>query len=375
MINGKLPVIVGVVVFIVVLVKPFIIYQNTVFYGSYLSDEFYYIPAGMLLLSRITGIPYSPPYEVNISVVNGTTTISIDATRAEIPMIFLPGYDWRNLEHPAFAKLVYGVIYYLTGEQVSLFRIVLLVISSVFYGIFAYAVAKRFGLFGVAGIAMLLAVDRLTLWYSFIGFLDTLMVSFLLGAVAFYLLDMKKTSLTLLSLSAACKLPGVIPAIAFSITEYHRKSLKNAILFLIIPALSLVASYMINLVFASFSEIIRSVTAMSMIVDVSTCTPLCLFALEENWGGIVLYPVFVWVWFGALFTKVLLNDRLFTERNIATSIAVVYILFIVATAARRTVYVYYYLPVVALSSIAIAEILEFLYRKTKIHIQGLGHER
>lgn len=370
---NRLALVVAIATAIAVVLKVLLLYRAFVFYDMYISDEFYYVPASNLLISRILGLNYTPPYVIEVVNVNGTPTISISVVE-QLPVLHIPLLDWRNLEHPGFAKLVYGLIYNLAGGLHGL-RLTLLVASAVAYGVFAYAVTSRYRLKGVAGVAVFLLVDKLAIHYTYLVFLDTLMMLLLLVAYTMYVLGKMKLSVAFLSLSAMCKVPGLVPALAFTVAEYRRsRSVAKALPFIVAPAVSLALSYCINLVFASPSEITRAVLGAATVKEYACSTPLCLFTLEEPWGILVLTPPLLWLWLAILVVKVLAGEReIVNEENLALSIALLNMLFTVTVSASRAIYVFYYLPAVSLTPVAVATLIEYLYRlRQKRFIGRLG---
>lgn len=345
-----------------VALKVLALYGGLVFCDYYISDEYYYVTASSVLISRLLNANYTPPYTVEIVATNGTMTISVSVDSPMHPVIIVPAVDWRNLEHPGFAKLVYGLIHHATGSLQGL-RLTLLALSAAAYGLFAYAVVCRYRLKGVFGLAVFILVDRLAIHYTYLAFLDTLMNTMLLLACATYLLGKRRLSLAFLSLSAMCKIPGVVPAIAFAGAEYRRSGLRSAVLFIVVPAVALVASYGINLMLATPGEIATAVLRIATLKGYTSCsTPLCLFAIEEEWGVAVLSPVLIWLWILVLFARALSGESvLIGERNLPLNVAILSILFTVATAAVRAIYVFYYLTPVALAPVAVAELVEHLY--------------
>lgn len=362
---------VAVAVATVIALKVFLFYRDILLHDVYISDESYYVVSSKLLTSRIFGFNYTPPYTVNLTVNNGTTTISISVGEWKYPAIGVPVYDWRNLEHPGLAKLIYGVIYIITGSLPGL-RIALLLLSSIAYGVFAYAVVKKYWLHGVLALAVFLLVDKLVVHFTYLVFLDTLMITLLLLAVAAYMLGKRRISLVFLSLSAMCKIPGAVPALAFAGVEYKKHGLKKALLFLVVPTVALIASYGINMVFASPTEVINAVRSISTVRDYTSCaTPLCLFALEEQWGFLVLTPPLIWLWIILLVARSLASEKeLLMEKNIVLLVSLLNILFTVVTAITRAIYVFYYLPAAALSPVAVAELVEYLYRSRRNGLIG-----
>lgn len=359
----KLAIVAAVAVAIATVLKALTLYGGLVFYDYYISDECYYVTASSLLISRLLGTNYTPPYTIDFVVVNGTTTISISVGSWRYPVIAIPVYDWRNLEHPGFAKLVYGLVHHATGSLPGL-RLTLLAVSATAYGVFAYAVTRRYGIKGVLGLAVFLLIDKLAIHYTYMAFLDSLMLVFLLFALSMYTLGRYRLSLTFLSLLSACKIPGVVSALAFAGAEYRRAGLRSAALFVSMPVLALLASYGLNLAVASPDEVARAVLGIATLKDYTSCsTPLCLFALEEPWGIVVFTPAFLWLWLAVLLVKSLDGEKeLVSDRNLALNVALLNLLFTVTTAISRAIYVFYYLPAVATVPIAVAELVEHLYR-------------
>lgn len=368
---SRLAVAVAIATAVALVLKVLLLYGVYVFYGRYISDEFYYVPASNLLVGRMFGLNYTLPYVIEVIDVNGTPTISISVVAHGLPTLFIPLIDWRNLEHPGFAKFVFGLIYSAVGGLHGL-RLTLLAVSAVAYGVFTYAVTRRYHLKGIAGVAAFLLVDRLAVHYTYLVFLDTLMVSLLLVACSMYMLGRRRMSLVFLSLSAACKMTGLLPALAFAGAEYKEsRSIRKAALFVVVPALGLLLSYGINLGIASPSEIVRAVLGIATVKEFACGTPLCLFALEEPWGFITLTPPLLWLWVAVLMVKALDGERELVNRdNLALNIALLNVLFTTAVSVSRAIYVFYYLPAVSLVPVAVAELVEYLYRFRQNRVIG-----
>lgn len=348
----------SVAVAVLAVAKALLLGWEAIFSTAMLGDECYYIQAAGLLVEKIAGAA-ALPYAVSIEVVNGTPTLNVEVGQEGIGFLHLCIADYRNLEHPGFAKLVYGAVLSLAGGYLPALRLFLLVASAVSYGLLAYVLAGRCGWRAVPGLAVLLVFDKLAVYLSYLAFLDTPMLVFLNCGIALYLLKRKRLSLVLLSLAAACKSTGLVLALPIALSELRGSGLRRGLVFALVPALALGASYSINLLLASPQEVLLQVLSMLSIVGDACRSPFCLFALEEVFGGMVLYPPLLWLWFVALVLMAATGEEtLFSEDRVPASVAAVNILFTMIVWLRRPVYVYYYLPAVALLPFAVAIIIE-----------------
>ncbi|MEM4787873.1 MAG: hypothetical protein QXV28_07840 [Ignisphaera sp.] len=331
---------------------------EVIFSTAMLGDECYYIQASGLLMKKIIGVD-ALPYNILLDVINGTPILNVEIKQNEFGFLHLCIADYRNLEHPGFAKLVYGVVLTLAGGYLPILRLFLLIASIMSYCLLVYVLANKCGWRVIPGLAVLLIIDRLTMYFSYLAFLDTLMLVFLNCGIALYLLKKKKLSLVLLSLATACKAPGLVLALPIALSEIRGSGFRRGLIFMLAPALALGASYSINLLLASPQEVLQQMFSMLNIVEDTCRSPFCLFALKEEFGGIILYPPILWLWFVALALMTITGeDTLFSEDRVPVSVAIVNILFTMIIWFKRSIFVYYYLPAVALIPFAIAIIIE-----------------
>lgn len=357
---SRLAVLVAVAVAVVVAVKPLLVAPGVLLSPVTVSDEVYYVPAGRFLVSRLLGLNYTPPYEVVVTA-GESGTIHVNVTVHDpgvLPVNLLAVVDWRNLEHPAFAKLVYGAVLEATGGSIVSLRVALLLFSAVAYGLLAYVLVSRWRLLGVVGLAVFLIVDRLFVYFTFLVFLDTLMMAFFAVGLSLYLLGRRRGGLLALSLSAACKAPALALIVPFAIAERRRSGLWGALAFIVAPALALLASYGLNLVFASPQELARAVLGVARIRDWACFTPVCFFAMSEQWGLMELHPPMLWLWLLLPVLLALSGRRDVGEEYLPLFIALFNILFVTVVSLSRAVYVYYYLPAVSLTPYAVAYVAD-----------------
>ncbi|MEM1582904.1 MAG: hypothetical protein QXK89_10435, partial [Candidatus Bathyarchaeia archaeon] len=141
--------------------KSLIFSSHVLFSPRYISDEVYYVPAGKYFMYKFGFLPeFKPPVSVTVREVGGTSIfdcIPLESEAAGI-VIHASAYNWANIEHPAFAKLVYGVLICALGKLILL-RLFLLAFSSVLFAFFFYTLISEYVIFGVISISVFLLLD------------------------------------------------------------------------------------------------------------------------------------------------------------------------------------------------------------------------
>lgn len=354
-------------------IKSIIFSSSILFNSQYISDEIYYVSAGKYFMYKLGVLSeFKPPVLVKTVTVNGT--VAFDCTPLESEAIGVTihavTYNWANIEHPAFAKIIYGALIYALGK-LALLRITLLIFSSIIFAFFFYTIISKYNLLGVVSIALFFALDGVVHHFMYLAFLDTLMLTFLILSITMFLRGNKYAVLPL-AFAAASKEVAVIFTIPFSLLLFIRKEIKWVFIYFLITTCMCAFSFMLNIVAANLSQIIEVIIEMSRISDPHACKNLCLFSLRENWGMLTLYPVLLWLWFIGVVIKI-------KEKSIRDVWLLPYFLsltnisFVALVSLLRSVYIFYYVPALSLSPIIIADVTKYLitrifllYRKLKI---------
>lgn len=337
----------------------------TVFHEGYISDEMYYVPVGGRLLQALGVVKDIAPVVYNVipasfSFINGTAVVNatLGEGGGQVHTILLFGDSQRGtpfdvVVRPALPSLVYSVRW-VAGFAVA--RLILMTIACTSTAVFSYVLYKRYGPAAPVIVAVVYAVDGVVFRLHYVMMLDSLMLSFLQLFAACLLSGKEKLSLVFLSLSAASKEVGAVFGIATAVYELASRKPRRAVAFLLAPAAALALSYLLNVLIAPADIVVYSMMYPPIVYD-DVCRDLCLLGLYSSWGVFSLFTPFVWVWLPlSLF-------RWLARRGDDDPVLAVYlvslccILFVVLVNFVRSIYNFYYSPVVALLPAAISDIV------------------
>lgn len=352
------------------LAKSLVFFSAFLFSPRYISDEIYYVSAGKYFMYRFGVLPeFKPPVSVVALTINGTTVFRCTPLESEAIGITICAlsYNWANIEHPALGKIIYGALICLLRNLILL-RMAVLTFSSITFAFFFYTLISRYGLMGVVSIAVFLLLDGAVHHFTYLIFLDTLMLAFLILSVTMLLKGNRLATIPL-ALAAASKEVAIIFAIPFSLTFLLRRERALALTCFLAMAAALALSFALNLIAASPSQIIEMVIGMGRIVDPYACKYACLLSLREEWGMITLYPALLWLWFIGAAVK--MRERYGRDIWLLPYfVSLTNIAFVVLISLIRSVYIFYYLPALALSPVVIADIADALWRNLSKGVKG-----
>ncbi|MEM2734566.1 MAG: hypothetical protein QXJ19_07400 [Candidatus Bathyarchaeia archaeon] len=342
--------------------KSLIFSSHVLFSPRYISDEVYYVPAGKYFMYKFGFLPeFKPPVSVTVREVGGTSIFDCIPLESEAAGIVIraSAYNWANIEHPAFAKLVYGVLICALGKLILL-RLFLLAFSSVLFAFFFYTLISEYDIFGVISISVFLLLDGVVYHFTYLAFLDTLMLSLLLLSVSMFLRGNMYAAIPL-ALTAASKETAVVFTIPFSIFLFLRGKRRWALIYLFAVICACALSFALNMVAASPSQIVETIFGMSRIFDPYACKNICLLSLREEWGIFILYPALLWLWLAGIVIK--LREEPGRETWLLPYlISLTNMAFVASASFLRSVYVFYYAPALALSPILIADLTKYFVK-------------
>jgi len=312
-----------------------------------LSDETYYVTSakyifylvGVLRNFTLSG---ASPENISVENVNGTPRIHISVNLTEpvgwiqlLPNIQL--YNWLNIEHPIFAKLVYGALVITLGVIGG--RIMLLALSAISVFLFLREIVKRYRLYAVPAIIVFVALSNVYLHLMYLYFLDTFMITFLLLTMWSIMRDDHSKATIFMMLAIASKEIAIIYLVPLLIFVALKKKERTTLLYILSIVVGLIIGYAPYLLFTSLDSLLRSIIGMAGIKDPFACRALCLFDVEARWGLFKIYMIpFLWIWFALpLLIK-------FAEREMMplyfTGIFALVVYAVISFS--RSVYIYYY---------------------------------
>ena len=328
------------------------------FSGNCVSDEVYYVSGAKFLLYKLGLVPvFSPPIKTSIETISGTVVISVSEAGNSMLNI-LTTYDWRNLEHPALAKLLIGALLLASSGSLVVARLVVLFFSLLAFFVLSFAVLKLRGWAGAVALGVFLLFDWTAVHFTYLLVLDTFMLMFLMLSTALFLDGRKWRSLAFLSLSVACKEVGLLASLAFAIYLYLRGRERDALLFFLVPVLALGASYSVNFLVASPHDVLKALSGLGVVEDPFACKLACFLGLRIAWGPFLFYPFFIWVWFAGMLVRIAEGRE--DSTLLPYFIGFLFIAGTVVISLARSVYVYYYAPVVLLSVFPLSDVVTYL---------------
>ncbi|MEM1587282.1 MAG: hypothetical protein QXX99_07550 [Candidatus Bathyarchaeia archaeon] len=341
------------------LAKSLIFSSYILFSPRYISDEIYYVSAGKYFMHKLGVLPeFKPPISAGIITTNGTVTFDYMPLESEAVGISVraSSYNWANIEHPALAKIVYGALICIL-RNIILLRFALLIFSLVIFSLFFYTLISKYDMLGVASVAIFLLLDGVVHHLTYLAFLDTLMLALLVLSITMFLRGDKRAVIPFMFM-AASKEVAVVFAIPFSLFLFLRREVRWALIYIFVATYACAFSFALNIVAASPFQIIETVAGMSRIIDPYTCKSACLLSLREEWGMFILHPALLWLWFPGLAVK--MKER--PKQDVwllPYFLSLTSIIFVALVSLIRSVYVFYYAPALALSPIAIADIIKY----------------
>lgn len=328
-----------------------------------ISDENYYVPAGLVLAKTLVPILKIPvplvPY--NVTVANDTVVITVNMSgRAAAYVPLVPGVAVLfTAGHPGLAQLIYGLVVGAAGNVVVL-RLVLLSFSALAYALFVESMMES----GVdakylaVGLGLLLAFGNLAVLLTFLAYLDTLAMVFTLLSLAMHFRGKELHAITFSALAAAAKEFFVVVPLAYLLYFLSVKSWRRATEVVGASVAALILSYAINLLAVRPSLILADLFGMVSVGYASACgVPLCLLGLRASWGVMTLYTPLVWVWVPALLLWMRVQGSASDVFSVPTYLALLTIALSVTLGAIRVIYPYYYLIPVSLSPVAVYEVI------------------
>lgn len=346
----------------VVVVKALLV-PPTIFTELPISDEVYYVKVGGYVLYRLGLLRDEPtmPCDIvpaHISFEGDTVVLDVSLPQNASTFQLLPVPAGLGLTpvvvRPALPSLIFS-LKWVAGYAVA--RAVMLALSCLALATFTYALIRRYGPLSSVAVATVYAVDGLAFRLSYVMMLDSPMVSFTLLASSALMLGRRRLAILFLSLSAASKEVGLIPVAAFALYELvGRRSLRGAVVVSAAGAASLVLSYLLNVIVAPVETVVYSLLHPPITFD-ATCRDLCLLQLYSEWGVFSLFTPFVWVWVVASLLRGLREKRDDDPVNAVYATSLFVVLFVALVSTARAVYNFYYAPCVALSPIAVVDVV------------------
>jgi len=280
-------------------------------------------------------------------------------------------YSWLNTEHPIGVKFIYAVIYFFTGSAVAI-RFLQLAFSLVVLFILYRHIISEYSMRAVIPLVILLLLDGTFYHFTYLLFLDTLMLNVLLLGIYFMLKKRYSHAAFLFGLTPFFKEVAVVFVFAVLIYLYLRDDMKSLRLALATSIASIAVGYGTYLFFTTPQEIANSLLAITIIQDPFACESLCLFTLRFVWSLFDFYPLYLWIWFAgiiALALKEVKGLRVTPEETLPYFVVIIYILFLALVQIKRSVYPFYFASAVALSVFPFKDVEDVIAEYFKSNFQ------
>lgn len=326
------------------------------------SDEAYYVTAGGEFLKKVGVLPELPPTRVSVvraplSVGEGALEMDVAVGDANATLMIIPvpaGSPILPVVRPFIPVALYS-LGWVAGLAAA--RAVVLAISLAALLVFCSTMSREYGplIFAVASVVYF--VDHVAFRFLYLLMLDSLMVSFALLSLAMFVAGRDRLSLLFLCLSAASKeqvLLFVSPAY-FLYWLFGERNPRKAMAYLALPIASCVASYALNAIYVPPDALIPAAVG-TLLVSRSVCRDLYLLGLYREWGLFSLFTPFVWVWLPSVVAYAV-NRRKADRLSVVYAVALFNVASVMVVSLVRSVYNFYYATAVALSPVALSEML------------------
>jgi len=344
------------------------------FSAGLVSDEIYYVTSARYVLYKLGLLPeFNPPVSSSYTVENNTILINATINDNLLGLNILGGsYNWLNFEHPITVKLIYAIIYLLTGSVVAI-RVVQLTFSAfVLFLMFRYFIS-RYGVKAIVPLTILVVADGTYHHLMHLAFLDTLMIDVLLLGTYFMLEKRDLLGSILIAMTPLFKEVAIIFSLAVLLYLYttgKHHLLKQTVL---VTVASVVVGYAPYLFFVPPEQIIGAIIGAINIVDPFACSYACLLTFSFKWGVFDFTPFFAWIWFAGLASATFKEAKgisSINEEAVPYALSLSLILFLAVIQFKRAVYPFYFAPVIVLSIFPMKDLEDFfiLFLKRRFFI-------
>jgi len=340
------------------------IFSGLILHQYFVSDEIYYGYSGQYIYYKLGLIPsFTPPYtSSNLTSTSGNETVNINLTidlNTPIGFVNLLGanINWLNTEHPILAKLVYGLLILTLGPVYG--RFFLLAVSSIALFLFTREIVRQYKYYSIPPLLLFVALSGTYIHLTYMYFLDTLMITFLLLSVWAHLRNKKTLSMIFSALSIASKEMAILFIIPFIPYYLKSKTTYEKTLPLISIILGLTIGYAPYLLFVPPNTLLNSIRGMTTIKDPFACQALCLFDIKASWALFtIIVPITLWIW---LLSPLLIKE---TEQDIKPLLltGVITILAYSIIGVSRSIYVFYYAYLEVLEVIPLTQLTQLIHK-------------